>query len=61
GRGVNVASLESRLEFAAESGTPMFVLEANLQIPSALAVADLRRELDRASEEESWDYSLQDQ
>jgi glycine cleavage system transcriptional repressor len=58
GRGVNVASLESRLEFAAESGTPMFVLEAELQIPSALALEDLRRELGKASEEESWDYEL---
>jgi len=58
GRGVNVASLESRLEFAAESGTPMFILEANLQIPSALALADLRRELGAVCEEESWDYAL---
>jgi glycine cleavage system transcriptional repressor len=60
GRGVNVASLESRLEFAPESGTPMFILEANLQIPSALALADLRRELSKACEEESWDYTLED-
>jgi len=57
-RGVNVASLESRLEFAPESGTPMFILEANLQIPSALALEDLRRELSLACEEESWDYTL---
>lgn len=59
GRGVNVASLESRLEFAPESGTPMFILEANLQIPSALALEDLRRELSKACDEENWDYSLQ--
>jgi glycine cleavage system transcriptional repressor len=59
GRGVNVASLESRLEFAAESGTPMFILEAALQIPSALALADLRRELATACEEENWDFSLE--
>ena len=60
GRGVNVASLESRLEFAPESGTAIFILEANLQIPSALALADLRRELSRVCEEESWDYTLED-
>jgi glycine cleavage system transcriptional repressor len=60
GRGVNVASLESRLEFAPESGTAMFILEANLQIPSALALADLRRELSRACEEESWEYTLRE-
>ena len=59
GRGVNVASLDSRLEFAAESGTPMFILEAALQIPSALALADLRRELATACEEENWDFSLE--
>ncbi|HYQ46274.1 MAG TPA: ACT domain-containing protein [Polyangiaceae bacterium] len=59
GRGVNVASLESRLEFAPESGTPMFILEASLQIPSALALEDLRRELSKACEEENWDYSLE--
>jgi glycine cleavage system transcriptional repressor len=59
GRGVNVASLESRLEFAAESGTPMFILDAALQIPSALALADLRRELATACEEENWDFSLE--
>jgi glycine cleavage system transcriptional repressor len=59
GRGVNVASLESRLEFAPESGTPMFILDAQLQIPSAVALADLRRELSSACEEESWEYTLQ--
>jgi len=59
GRGVNVASLESRLEFAPESGTPMFMLQASLQIPSALALEDLRRELSKACEEESWDYTLE--
>jgi glycine cleavage system transcriptional repressor len=59
GRGVNVASLESRLEYAPESGTPMFILEAALQIPSALALADLRRELSSASLEENWDFTLE--
>jgi len=59
GRGVNVASLESRLEFASESGTPMFILEAKLQIPSALALTDLRRELGKACEEESWEHTLE--
>jgi glycine cleavage system transcriptional repressor len=58
GRGVNVASLESRLSYAPESGTPMFILEAALQIPSALALADLRRELSQACDEENWDFTL---
>jgi glycine cleavage system transcriptional repressor len=59
GRGVNVASLESRLAYAPLSGTPMFILEAALQIPSALALADLRRELARACDEENWDFTLE--
>jgi glycine cleavage system transcriptional repressor len=59
GRGVNVASLESRLAYAPLSGTPMFILEAALQIPSALALADLRRELAQACEEENWDFTLE--
>ena len=58
GRSVNVASLESRLAYAPESGTPMFILEASLQIPSALALADLRRELGAACDEENWDFTL---
>ena len=58
GRGVNVASLESRLSYAPESGTPMFILEAALQIPSAVALADLRRELTAACDEENWDFTL---
>ncbi len=59
GRGVNVASLESRLAYAPLSGTPMFILEAALQIPSALALADLRRELSTACDEENWDFTLE--
>jgi glycine cleavage system transcriptional repressor len=59
GRGVNVASLESRLAYAPLSGTPMFILEAALQIPSALALADLRRELAQACDEENWDFTLE--
>ena len=58
GRNVNVASLDSRLSYAAESGTPLFILEAALQIPSALALEELRRELSSSCEEENWEYTL---
>jgi glycine cleavage system transcriptional repressor len=57
-RGVNVAALESRLSYAAESGTPMFILEAALQIPSAIALSDLQRELQGTCDEESWEFTL---
>lgn len=58
-RGVNVASLESRLEYAPLSGTPMFVLEAELQVPSEVALAELRRELGAQCDEENLDLSLE--
>jgi glycine cleavage system transcriptional repressor len=58
-RGVNVASLDSRLAHAPLSGTPMFVLEAELQVPSELALSDLRRELGALCDEENLDYVLE--
>lgn len=58
-RGVNVASLESRLSYAPLSGTPMFVLEAELQLPSEVAVAELRRDLVQACEEDNLDFVLE--
>lgn len=58
-RGVNVASLESHLAFAPLSGTPMFVLEAELQVPSEVALAELRRELSAQCDEENLDLALE--
>ena len=58
-RGVNVASLESRLEYAPLSGTPMFVLDADLQVPSEVVLAELRRELSLQCDEENLDLSLE--
>jgi glycine cleavage system transcriptional repressor len=59
GRGVNVASLESRLAFAPLSGTPMFVLEAELQVPSEMALSQLRRDLASACEEDNLDFTFE--
>jgi glycine cleavage system transcriptional repressor len=58
-RGVNVASLESRLAYVPESGTPMFVLEAELQVPSEVALAELRRELSAQCDEENLDLAFE--
>jgi glycine cleavage system transcriptional repressor len=58
-RGINVASLESHLAYAPLSGTPMFVLEAELQVPSEVALAELRRELSAQCDEENLDLSLE--
>jgi glycine cleavage system transcriptional repressor len=58
-RGVNVASLESHLAYAPLSGTPMFVLEAELELPSEVAVAELRRDLSATCEEDNLDFVLE--
>jgi glycine cleavage system transcriptional repressor len=58
-RGVNVASLESHLAYVPESGTPLFVLEAELQVPSEVVLAELRRELSAQCDEENLDLSLE--
>jgi len=58
-RGVNVASLESRVTFAPLSGTPLFTLEAELQVPSATALTELRREIAALSDDENLDVTLE--
>jgi glycine cleavage system transcriptional repressor len=58
-QGVNVASLESHLAYAPLSGTPMFVLEAQLQVPSEVVLAELRRELSSQCDEENLDLSFE--
>jgi len=55
---VNVASLESRVTFAPDTGTPLFVLEADLQIPSESALVELRREVSAVCQDENLDLSL---
>jgi len=57
-RGVNLASLESRVSYAPESGTPMFELEADLQIPAKVDLAALRSELAARCEAEHLDFTL---
>lgn len=57
-RGVNVRSLESRVSNAPLSGTPLFTLEAELDVPSEVTLAELRRELAGRCEEENLDLSL---
>lgn len=59
GRGINVASLESRLTHAPFSATPMFVLEASLQVPSKTVLSELRSELTATCEEENLDFRLE--
>jgi len=58
-RGINLASLESRVTYAPESGTPMFVLEADLHVPSRIVLSELRSQLAATCEEENLDFTLE--
>lgn len=58
-RAVNLRALESRLEHAAESGTPLFVLDAELEVPSPVVWAELSRELTAACDEENLDLTVE--
>ena len=58
-RDVNVAALESRLTHAPLSGTALFVLEADLQVPSQLALSELRKQLSSTCEDENLDFTLE--
>jgi glycine cleavage system transcriptional repressor len=58
-RGINVASLESRLTYAPESGTPLFVLLTEIQVPSEVALSSLQRQLADVCSAENLDFSLE--
>jgi glycine cleavage system transcriptional repressor len=58
-RGINVASLESRVSYAPDSGTPLFALEAELEVPSQAQLSELRRAVATLSDDENLDVSLE--
>jgi glycine cleavage system regulatory protein len=58
GQRVNVYSLESRLHNAAFSGTPLFVLHAELELPDGSNLRGLQDELERACDAMHLDFSL---
>ena len=58
-RDINVASLESHLSYAPFSATPMFVLVADLQVPSKTVLSELRNEIATTCEEENLDFRLE--
>lgn len=58
-RGINVSSLSSWVSHAPLSGTPMFMLEADLQVPPTVNLGQLRRDLADACERENLDFSLE--
>ncbi len=58
-RNINVASLSSRVTHAPLSGTPMFHLEADLQVPTEVALSELRNALRDTCDEENLDFWLE--
>jgi glycine cleavage system transcriptional repressor len=58
-KGVNVAHLDSRVGYAPLSGTPMFVLNAELQVPAKLGLGELRREMAQLCDTENLDFLLE--
>lgn len=58
-RRVNVTSLASSVDYAPHSGTPLFVLEAELEVPSETVLSELRRELSTKCDEENLDLSFE--
>lgn len=57
-RSINVASLTSRVTYAPWSGTPMFQLEAELQVPPSMPLHRLKDELTAACARENLDFTL---
>lgn len=58
--GVNVASLESELTRAAFSGTPVFNLSAELEVPSSESLDRLRAQLEQVCDELDLSFALED-
>ena len=58
-RGVNVASLDTSLSQAPITGSPIFSLEMEVQVPVDQAVNELRAELQAAAAEENIDIIFQ--
>jgi glycine cleavage system transcriptional repressor len=58
---INVESLDSRIAYAPLSGTPMFLLEATLQVPTETALSRLRGDLSSLAEQDNLDITLQAQ
>ena len=57
-RGVNVASLDTSLAQAPVTGTPIFSLEMEVQVPADQSVTELREELQSLAAEENIDVTF---
>ena len=55
---INVATFISRVTHAPWTGTPVFLLDMELQVPAHVQLSLLRKELSDACEEENLDFQL---
>jgi len=56
---INVASLSSKVLHAPLTGTPMFLLDLELEIPRKVSLLSLKREIADACERENLDFSFE--
>ena len=56
--GVNVASLETRVTHAPTTGTPVFSLSIDAQVPAKIPVAEIRDLLGRVADDENLDLDI---
>jgi glycine cleavage system transcriptional repressor len=58
GMGINIQSLETKTYSAPVSGTPLFQLEAHINVPSQTSINDVWQRLDELQRESSIDIEL---
>ncbi len=57
-RGINVTSFESRVEHAPHSGTPVFLMDAQIDLPEDVDVLALEKELENACARDQLEFIL---
>ena len=57
--GVNIEDLQARQESAAFAGTPLFIMEAHITVPTTVPIRTLRGELEAACEQLNCDLDLE--
>ena len=58
-REINVASLQTHVSHQPLTGTPTFVLDAVIQVPAQVSLAEFRRELAQVCDDENLDLVLE--
>ena len=56
--GINIVSLETTTYNAPETGSPLFRLEAQIDLPQGVSMAQFRRQMDEVAQRESLDIDV---